>query len=112
MLSYAYNPPRHTVLHDITDDAKFVEVATTAFGTERLLERDLKQLELVYSTRRTPYLNIIDVVAIPGSVEESVAKAHNEDVLDHFLTQVVVNTEDFLFLPVRIEGLLQGARAL
>ena len=49
-----------------------------------------------------PYLNIIDVVAIPGGIEESVAKAHNENVLDHLLTQVVIDTEDFLLLPVGV----------
>lgn len=58
------------------------------------------------------YLNVVDVVTVPGSVEELVAKAHDEDVLDHLLTQVVVDTEDLLFLPVGLEGLLEVARAL
>lgn len=52
------------------------------------------------------------MVTVPGSVEELVAKAHDEDVLDHLLTQVVVDTEDLLFLPVGLEGLLEVARAL
>lgn len=58
------------------------------------------------------YLNVVDVVTVPGGVEELVAKAHDEDVLDHLLAQVVVDTEDFLFLPVGLEGLLEVARAL
>ena len=56
------------------------------------------------------YLNIVDVVAVPGGVEEFVAKAHDKDVLDHLLTQVVVNTEDLLLLPIGLEGFLQLAR--
>lgn len=58
------------------------------------------------------YLNVVDVVTVPGGVEELVAKAHDEDVLDHLLTQVVVDTEDLLFLPVRLEGFLEFTRAL
>lgn len=52
------------------------------------------------------------MVTVPGGVEELVAKAHDEDVLDHLLTQVVVDTEDLLFLPVRLEGFLEFTRAL
>ena len=59
-----------------------------------------------------PYLNIIDVVAVPGSIEEGVAKAHNENVLDHLLTQVVVNTEDLLLFPVGVQSFLKAAGAL
>ena len=52
------------------------------------------------------------MVTVPGGVEELVAKAHDEDVLDHLLTQVVVDTEDLLFLPVRLESFLEFTRAL
>ena len=58
------------------------------------------------------YLNVVDVVTVPGGIEELVAKAHDEDVLDHLLTQVVVDTKDLLFLPVRLEGFLEFTRAL
>ena len=58
------------------------------------------------------YLNVVDVVTVPGGVEELVAKAHDEDVLDHLLTQVVVDTEDLLFLPVGLEGFLEIARTV
>lgn len=52
------------------------------------------------------------MVTVPGGVEELIAKAHNEDVLDHLLTKVVVDTEDLLFLPVGLESLLEVARTL
>ena len=51
-------------------------------------------------------------MTVPGGVEELVAKAHDEDVLDHLLTQVVVDTEDLLFLPVGLEGFLEIARTV
>jgi hypothetical protein len=80
------------VLHDIADDAELVEVASTALGAERLLEGDL---------------NVVDVVTVPGGAQEGVAKAHDQDVLDHLLAQVVVDTEDLFLLPVGLQGLLE-----
>lgn len=58
------------------------------------------------------YLNIIDVMAIPGSVEELIPKAEDEDVLDHLLAEVVINAEDLVLLPVGLESLLEVSRAL
>lgn len=51
-------------------------------------------------------------MAVPGGVEELVTEAHDEDVLDHLLTEIVVDTEDLLLLPVGLEGFLQLARAV
>jgi hypothetical protein len=52
------------------------------------------------------------VVTVPCRVEELIAEPQNENVLDHLLTQVMINTEDLLLLPVGFQGLLQVARAL
>lgn len=52
------------------------------------------------------------MVAVPGSIEELVSKSEDKNVLHHLLTQVVIDTEDLLFLPVGLEGLLEVARAL
>jgi hypothetical protein len=84
-------------LHDITDDAELIEVASAALSAERLLKCDL---------------DVVDVVTVPRGVEELVAESQDENVLDHLLTEVVVNTEDLLLLPVRIQSLLQIAGAL
>lgn len=46
------------------------------------------------------YLNIVDVMTVPGSVKEFVAKAQDEYVLNHLLSEVVIDTEDLLFPPV------------
>lgn len=57
-------------------------------------------------------LDIVDVVAVPCRIEKLVAKPQNQDVLDHLLTEVVVDTEDLLLFPVGVQSLLQVARAL
>jgi len=93
--SVAGKKSQRTVLHNITDDTKLVEVTTSALGTEWLLEGDL---------------DVVNVVAVPGGAEELVAEAEDEDVLDHLLTQVVVDTEDLLFLPVWLKSGLQLSR--
>jgi hypothetical protein len=58
------------------------------------------------------YLDIVDVVTVPCSIEELVAESQDENVLDHLLTQVVIDTEDLLLLPVGLQSLLEVARAL
>ena len=83
------------VLHDIANDAELVEVAATALGAKGLLEGNL---------------DVVDVVSVPGGAEELVAESENEDVLDHLLSEVVVDTEDLLLLPVGTEGAVKLAR--
>jgi hypothetical protein len=51
------------------------------------------------------------VVAVPVGAEELVAKSKDQDVLDHLLTKVVVNTEDLLLLPVRLQSVLEFSGA-
>ena len=58
------------------------------------------------------YLNVVDVVTVPCSVEELVSESQDQNVLNHLLTEVVIDTEDLLFLPVGVQSLLQVARAL
>jgi hypothetical protein len=83
------------VLHNISDDTKLVKVTTTALGTERLLEGDL---------------DVVDVVSVPGGAKELVTKPQDQNVLHHLLAQVMVDTENLLFLPVGLQRLLQLAR--
>jgi hypothetical protein len=47
-----------------------------------------------------PYLNVINVVTVPGGTKELVTESENEDVLNHLLAQIMIDTEDFLLLPV------------
>lgn len=109
---------KHTVLHDITDNTEFIKVTTPTLCTERLLKCDLRQdrsVSKLPSIRSNPgisYLYIVDVLTVPSGVEEFVAEAHDKDVLDHLLTQIVVNSEDLLFLPVRFKGFLEVTRTL
>ncbi len=85
------------VLHDVADDAELVKVPATPLGAERLLERDL---------------DVIDVVAVPGRAQERVAESQDENVLDHLLAEIVIDTEELIFLPVGFKRLLElpGAR--
>lgn len=76
------------VLHDITNDTELVKVAPATLGTKGLLEGDL---------------DVVDVVSVPRGAEERVAKSKNQNVLDHLLAQVVVNSEQFLLVPIRLE---------
>jgi hypothetical protein len=51
---------KKVVLHNVTDDAELIEVASTALSAERLLESDL---------------DVVDVVSVPCSAEERVTKS-------------------------------------
>ncbi len=47
---------------------------------------------------------------VPGGAKEFIAEPENEDILDHFFSQVMVDTEDLFFLPVWLQCLLQLSR--
>jgi hypothetical protein len=84
------------VLHNVTDDAKLIKVPSSTLGTEGLLECDL---------------NIVDVVSVPGGAQERVTETQDQNVLHHLLAEVVVDTEQLVLLPIRLEGLLKLAGA-
>jgi hypothetical protein len=88
---------RRTVLHDVADDAKLVKVAPAALGAKGLLEGEL---------------DVADKVFVEGRVDEDVAEADDEHVLDHLLAEVVVDPEGLLLLPGRLELAHHVARAL
>jgi hypothetical protein len=46
------------------------------------------------------YLNVVDVVPVPGRAEEFVTESKDEDVLHHLLAQVVINSVELVFGPV------------
>lgn len=50
------------------------------------------------------------MVAVPGGTEKLVAESQNEDVLDHLLAQIVVDSEDLVLGPVGCQRLLQLSR--
>ena len=51
-------------------------------------------------------------MTVPGGIEEFVSETHDEDILNHLLAQIMIDTEDLIFLPVRRQGLCESARAL
>ncbi|KAI6754287.1 hypothetical protein HG530_012801 [Fusarium avenaceum] len=80
------------VLHNITNNAKLVEVTSTSFSAEGLLECDL---------------DVVDVLSVPCGAEEGVTESEDQNVLDHLLSKVVVNSEQLLLVPVGLERLLK-----
>ena len=83
------------VLHDITNDTELIEVAATAFSTEWLFERDLDR---------------VNVIPVPSGAEELVSESQNQEVLHHLLAEIMINAEDFFFLPVWLQCLLKLSR--
>jgi hypothetical protein len=61
-----------------------------------------------------PYLHVVDMVSVPGCAKELVAESEDEDVLDHLLTKVVINTVELILVPVRGKRALKlsGAREI
>lgn len=46
------------------------------------------------------------MVSIPGRVEKLIPESENEDVFHHLLSEVMVDTEDLVFSPVRFKRFL------
>jgi hypothetical protein len=67
----------------------------------------LMLITCTFDETMSTYLNVVDVVTVPVGAEELVAKSEDQDVLDHLLTKVVVDTEDLLLLPVGLQGVLK-----
>ena len=71
-------PDLHEViLHDISDDAKLVEVSPPPLCAKRLLEGDL---------------HVADVLVIPDGPQERVGESQHQHVLHQLLPQVVVDS--------------------
>lgn len=102
-----------TVLHDISNDAKFVKVAASAFCAEWLLENDLSHISFatIPALYATPYLHVVDMISVPGRTEEFVSESQDEDVLHHLLAEIVIDTEELLFLPIGLERSLELSSA-
>uniref|UniRef100_E6PY25 Uncharacterized protein n=1 Tax=mine drainage metagenome TaxID=410659 RepID=E6PY25_9ZZZZ len=80
------------VLDDITQRAGFLVKRTAAFDAEGFRSGDLY---------------VVDVVAIPDWLEDAVAEAEDEDVLDGFLAEIVIDAEDLFFLEDGIDAAVQ-----
>jgi hypothetical protein len=51
------------------------------------------------------------VVPVPCGAKELVTESQDEDVLDHLLAQVVINTVELVLVPIRCKRALELARA-
>src|SRR2546422_329887 len=78
------------ILHDIADRTDlFIEMSTT-LHSERLGHGDL---------------HAVNIVPVPDRLEERVGEPEVEQILDRFLTQVMIDSENRRFW----EGLLQNS---
>ena len=57
-------------------------------------------------------MDIIDILPGPVGAHEQVTEPKHKQVLDHLFPEIMVNTENLVLLPVRLQGSLQFARAL
>lgn len=107
-------------MHHIADDAKFVKVAPSTLCAKWLLKCYLRRpsdeiLGHLHTRAREKspqkpqkkYLNVVDVVAIPGCIEKLVTKPKDQNILHHLFAQIMINTEDLFFAPIRFQGFLQ-----
>ena len=58
-------------MQNVSDDAKFIKVTSTALSAKRLFKGDE---------------NTGDVVPVPSGTKNAIAKAQSHEVLDHFLS--------------------------
>lgn len=66
------------VLHYITNDAEFIEVASSAFCAKGFLECDL---------------DIGNMLTGPCGAEESICESQDKEILHHFLAQIMIDSE-------------------
>jgi len=85
------------VLHHIAQSACGVVVTCAAFDTQCFSHGDLY---------------VIDVSCVPERFEQYVGKAQSHEVLYGFFAEVVVDTEDLVFLEDRTDGLVDFVRGL
>src|SRR5665213_2985866 len=83
------------VLDHVPESARLLVIGATAFHPDGLGGGDL---------------NMLDVAPVPERLEDSIAEAEREDVLDRFLAEVVIDAVDpalfknFLQSPVQLDG--------
>ncbi len=58
------------------------------------------------------YLDVVDVMAVPDLLENTVAKAQDHEVADRFLAQIMVDAEDLAFVQILVQAVVDCPRAL
>ena len=57
-------------------------------------------------------LHVIDVAAVPDRLEHAVGEAEHQQVLDGFLSEIVIDAEDLRFVEMGVEQPVQRAGAV
>ena len=87
---------QQVVLHNVANDAVVIEITTATFGAKVFTKVDL---------------HVADVVSVPKRLEHDVRKAHDGEVLDQLLPEVVIDAIRLLLAQVLRERRGQLARA-
>ena len=77
-----------TVLANVTNDTKLVKVTSSSLGPERLLERDL---------------HVADKVLVETALQPDVSEPQQQDVLDHLLSEVMVDPVRLVLGPLFLQ---------
>ena len=85
------------VLHNVSDDAEFVKVASATLSSEWFLEGDDDGG---------------NVVAVPSGPEDSIPEPDGHQILHHFLAQVVINSVQLFLFEERGQVVGKGRRGL
>ena len=83
------------ILHDVTNGAGLVVKGTATLDAEVLGHSDL---------------DTIDEVAVPKGFHEGVSKTEHEHIVDRPLAEIVVDSEDVLFLVSTVKNLVECLR--
>jgi hypothetical protein len=87
---------KEMVRHHVAQGASAIVIAATLLDTERLGYRNL---------------HVVDVAAIPDGFEDAVAETKDQDVLDRFFPEVMIDAVDLLLPHERRQGEVQRLRA-
>ena len=82
------------VLDHVAQDARLFEIGAAVLDADGLGDG---------------HLHVVDGVAVPDALEDGVAEAEDEDVLDGLLAQIVVDAEDLRFVEDAVDDAVQLA---
>ncbi len=80
------------ILHDIPQGAALFVIGTAPFHAEGFANGNL---------------DMVDIIVVPDRLEDHVGKPEDQQVLDRFLTEVMVDPVDLAFLESGLDGLVE-----
>ena len=85
------------ILNNVAERARLLVEGAAPFDADRFRRSDL---------------DVIDIVAIPDRLKYPVSETEHEDVLDGFLTQIVIDAEDLILVKHLVDFIVERASGL